>query len=257
MMENSGSMLGSIFTGQAPQPLDVFPIALLELKDNGEIAHFNTAWADLMEPPGDQRNIVDYVHQEDRALWRQALYELRHRPDISFSQRLRFVHPQGELRWFDISLKRRDVRFYLVVNDITQHKRREIALQASQRSALSLLDSMPGLIYRGRNNHDWTMEFVSAGCLQLTGYPAERLMDSHDCTYNSLIHPDDADYVWREVQYALSRHQPYELRYRIRCADNTLKNVWEKGVGIYSDSHEVLGIEGAIFEIANLNGDRK
>ncbi|MDY7564963.1 PAS domain-containing protein [Pseudomonas sp. RTC3] len=249
MAEHSATTLESIFTRQALQYLDVFPIALLELTDKGEITHYNAAWADLMELPGDERNMVEYVHQEDRSLWRQALYELRRRPDISFNQRLRFVHPQGELRWFDISLKRRDVRFYLVVNDITQHKRREIALQASQRSALSLLDSMPGLIYRGRNNHDWTMEFVSAGCLQLTGYPAERLMDSHDCTYNSLIHPDDADYVWREVQYALSRYQPYELRYRIRCADNSIKNVWEKGVGIYSDSREVLGIEGAIFEI--------
>ena len=182
MAEHSASTLESIFTPQALQYLDVFPIALLELTDNGEITHYNTAWTDLMELPGDERNMVEYVHQEDRSLWRQALYELRRRPDISFNQRLRFVHPQGELRWFDISLKRRDVRFYLVVNDITQHKRREIALQASQRSALSLLDSMPGLIYRGRNNHDWTMEFVSAGCLQLTGYPAERLMDSHDCT---------------------------------------------------------------------------
>jgi len=249
MAKHSASSLESIFAHQTQQSLDVFPIALLELTDNGDIAHCNCAWVDLMEAPGDARNIVEYVHQEDRSLWRQALYELRSRPDVSFNQRLRFVHPKGELRWFDISLKRREVRFYLVVNDITQHKRREIALQASQRSALSLLDSMPGLIYRGRNTRDWTMEFVSAGCLQLTGYAAERLMDSHDCTYNSLIHPDDADYVWREVQYALSRHQPYELRYRIRCADNTIKNVWEKGVGIYSDSREVLGIEGAIFEI--------
>lgn len=249
MAQEPVSTPGSVFGRQASQLLDAFPIALLELKDNGEIVHFNSAWSDLMEAPGEGRNIVDYVHQEDRSLWRQALYELRHRPDISFSQRLRFVHPEGDLRWFDISLKRRDLRFYLVVNDSSAHKRREIALQASQRSALSLLDSLPGLIYRGRNNHDWTMEFVSAGCLQLTGYAAERLMDSHDCTYNSLIHPDDADYVWREVQYALSRHQPYELRYRIRCADNSIKNVWEKGVGIYSDSREVLGIEGAIFEI--------
>ncbi|MNR45977.1 PAS fold protein [compost metagenome] len=107
---------------------------------------------------------------------------------------------------------------------------------------------MPGLIYRGRNNRDWTMEFVSAGCLQLTGYPPERLVDNHEFTYNSLILAQDADYVWREVQYALSRQEPFELDYRIRCADQSIKHVWEKGVGIYADTREVLGIEGAIFE---------
>lgn len=246
MMDNRAAALEPL----ANPPLDAFPIALLELRDNGEIARFNSTWVELMERPQDTRLLIDYVHQEDRPLWRQALYELRLRPSIAFNQRLRFVHPAGELRWFEVSLKRRELHFYLVVNDVTAHKRREIALQASQRSASSLLDGMPGLIYRGRNNRDWTMEFVSAGCQQLTGYPAERLMDSHDCTYNSLIHPDDADYVWREVQYALSRQQPYELKYRIRCADGTVKVVWEKGVGIYSDSREVLGIEGAIFEMS-------
>jgi PAS domain-containing protein len=188
------------------------------------------------------------VHQEDRPLWRQALHELRRRPETSFSQRLRFVHPCGELRWFEVSLKRGPQGFYLVAGDITAHKRREIALQASQRSSMSLLDSMPGLIYRGRNNRDWTMEFVSAGCLQLTGYPAERLVDNHEFTYNSLILAEDADYVWREVQYALSRQEPFELNYQIRCADQSIKHVWEKGVGIYADTCEVLGIEGAIFE---------
>lgn len=228
--------------------MDRFPGALLELRDNGQIAHYNLAWAALMDCPGSERNLIDYVHQEDRPLWRQALQELRRRPDTSFNQRLRFVHPSGELRWFDVSLKRGPQGFYLVAGDVTAHKRREIALQASQRSSMSLLDSMPGLIYRGRNNRDWTMEFVSAGCLQLTGYPAERLVDNHEFTYNSLILAEDADYVWREVQYALSRQEPFELNYRIRCADQSIKHVWEKGVGIYADTREVLGIEGAIFE---------
>jgi PAS domain-containing protein len=219
--------------------MDRFPAALLELRDNGQIARFNLAWIELMDRPAPERNLIDYVHHEDRSLWRQALHELHRRPETSFNQRLRFVHPSGELRWFEVSL---------VAGDITVHKRREIALQASQRSSLSLLDSIPGLIYRGRNNRDWTMEFVSAGCLQLTGYPPERLVDNHDFTYNSLILAQDADYVWREVQYALARQEPFELNYRIRCADHSIKQVWEKGVGIYADNREVLGIEGAIFE---------
>ena len=237
------------FASTAPVHLmDRCPGALLELRDNGQIAHYNLAWAALMDCPGSERNLIDYVHQEDRPLWRQALQELRRRPDTSFNQRLRFVHPSGELRWFDVSLKRGPQGFYLVAGDVTAHKRREIALQASQRSSMSLLDSMPGLIYRGRNNRDWTMEFVSAGCLPLTGYPAERLVDNHEFTYNSLILAQDADYVWREVQYALSRQEPFELNYQIRCADQSIKHVWEKGVGIYADTREVLGIEGAIFE---------
>ncbi|WP_018927695.1 PAS domain-containing protein [Pseudomonas umsongensis] len=228
--------------------MDRFPAALLELRDNGQIAHFNLAWVELMDRSGPERNLIDYVHHEDRSLWRRALLELRRRPETCFNQRLRFVHPSGELRWFEVSLKRGYQGFYLVAGDITAHKRREIALQASQRSSMSLLDSMPGLIYRGRNNRDWTMEFVSAGCLQLTGYPPERLVDNHEFTYNSLILAQDADYVWREVQRALSRQEPFELNYRIRCADQSIKHVWEKGVGIYADTREVLGIEGAIFE---------
>jgi len=231
--------------------MDCFAAALLQLRDNGHIVHFNLAWVELMDMPSAQCNLMDYVHHEDRSLWRQALLELQRRPDTTFSQRLRFVHPSGELRWLDVSLKRGEEGFYLVAVDVTAHKRREIALQASQRSSESLLDSMPGLIYRGRNNRDWTMEFVSAGCLRLTGYPPERLVDNHEFTYNSLILEVDADYVWREVQYALSRHEPFELSYRIRCADGSIKKVWEKGVGIYADTREVLGIEGAIFERGN------
>lgn len=254
MSEDSAvrDLLSNVSSGAA---LDRFPVALLELAENGQIIGFNQAWTDLMGTSARMRNALDYVHQEDRPLWLQALAQLCAHPGTSFRQRLRFVHPDGDLRWCEVGLKSVASGFCLVLGDITAHKRRETALQASQRSAISLLDSMPGLIYRGRNNRDWTMEFVSAGCLQLTGYPAERLVDNHDFTYNSLILPEDADYVWREVQYALARQVPFELSYRIRCASGAIKNVWEKGVGIYADNREVLGIEGAIFERTRCVGE--
>ena len=109
--------------------MDGFAAALLELRDNGQIVHFNRAWVELMDQPPAQRNLIDYVHREDRSLWRQALLELQRRPATTFSQRLRFVHPSGELRWLEVSLKRGPGGFYLVAGDVTAHKRREIARQ--------------------------------------------------------------------------------------------------------------------------------
>jgi DNA-binding CsgD family transcriptional regulator len=112
-----------------------------------------------------------------------------------------------------------------------------------------LLDELPGLIYRGDNNPRWPMQFVSAGCLQLTGYPAEYLTRTGESSYGSLILAEYADYIWYCVQCALLQHEPYQLSYRIRCSDGQIKDVWEKGVGLYSAGGEVLGVEGAIFEV--------
>ena len=112
-----------------------------------------------------------------------------------------------------------------------------------------LLDELPGLIYRGDNNPRWSMQFVSAGCLQLTGYPAEYLTRTSEHSYGSLILAEYADYIWYCVQCALLQHEPYQLSYRIRCSDGQIKDVWEKGVGVYSADGEVLGVEGAIFEV--------
>ncbi|WP_271408624.1 LuxR C-terminal-related transcriptional regulator [Pseudomonas sp. Q1-7] len=115
---------------------------------------------------------------------------------------------------------------------------------------LELLDELPGLIYRGDNDRTWYMEYVSAGCLTLTGYTAEYLTRDPKHSYGSLILDEYTDYIWYCVQCALLKREPYQLSYRIRCADGRIKNVWETGVGVYSSSGEVLGIEGAIFERA-------
>jgi predicted signal transduction protein with EAL and GGDEF domain len=40
----------------------------------------------------------------------------------------------------------------------------------SERSKSVLLSNLPGLAYRCNYDPDWTMQFVSAGCLELTGY---------------------------------------------------------------------------------------
>jgi hypothetical protein len=41
----------------------------------------------------------------------------------------------------------------------------EHALQESERSKSVLLSHLPGMAYRCLFDRDWTMQFVSAGCL--------------------------------------------------------------------------------------------
>ncbi|RQS66688.1 diguanylate cyclase [Burkholderia sp. Bp8963] len=234
--------LGSAFDA------DDCPLALLKLDGAGRIAAFNVAWTDAMERPAAGRCFIDYVHPEDRDIWIGMLQRSLAISRGGVRERLRCVRPDGELRWFEVSLKRNADGSSVALSDVTLDRRRETATQAHLRSVEGLVDSIPGLVYRGRNNRLWTMEYVSAGCEGLTGYPRQWFLDGHAHAFGQLIVPDDTDYVWMGVQQALAVRGVFDLQYRIRCADGRIKPVWETGVGIYSASGEVLGVEGAIFE---------
>ncbi|MEB2603427.1 PAS domain-containing protein [Burkholderia cenocepacia] len=232
---------------------DDCPLSLLKLDGAGRIAGFNFAWTDAMERPAAGRRFVDYVHPEDRDIWNGMLQRSRTISRGGVRERLRCVRPDGELCWFEVSLKRKAEGSFVALSDVTLDRRRETSTQAHLRSVEGLLDSIPGLVYRGRNNRLWTMEYVSAGCEELTGYPRRWFLDGHTHAFGQLIVPEDADYVWTGVQQALAVRGVFDLRYRIRCADGRIKPVWETGVGIYTASGEVLGVEGAIFEVRTID----
>lgn len=125
----------------------------------------------------------------------------------------------------------------------------EVALVPTEHSLAVLLRNLPGMAYRCRNDTTWTMEFVSYGCLALTGYTAEELTGSHAVAYNDLIVPDDRQMVWDNVQHAVERRVPFVLVYRIRTKDGQEKWVWEQGMGIPDSTGAVPVLEGFITDI--------
>jgi len=134
-----------------------------------------------------------------------------------------------------------------VVRDITERVSAEEALQESERRLSTLLSNLPGVAYRCRNNHKWTMEFVSDGCYDLTGYTPADLIEDRKLSYGSLIHKDDAARVWTDVQAAVHEHRPYQLTYRIITASGEEKCVWEQGRNVSFD--EEIKLEGFITDI--------
>ncbi len=136
-----------------------------------------------------------------------------------------------------------------IFRDVTERRRIEETVWESQRALSTLLGNLQGMAYRCKNDENWTMEFFSAGVKELTGYDAGDFINNAKLSYASVIHPDDRQYVYDEVQSALLEHRHFQLIYRIVTAAGVEKWVWEKGIGVYSSTGSLLAIEGFIADI--------
>jgi PAS domain S-box-containing protein len=135
-----------------------------------------------------------------------------------------------------------------LVGVAVEHKQAQEALQESQRRLTTLIGNLPGMAYRCRNDANWTMEFVSEGALELTGYPSGDLVDNEKTAFGELIHPDDRKAVWDEVQAALREDRPFQLTYRI-VTPQGVKWVWEQGQGVSTPRGEIVALEGFATDI--------
>lgn len=112
-----------------------------------------------------------------------------------------------------------------------------------------LLSNIAGMVYRCGNNSNWTMYFISDGCYEITGYhPSDLLFDAR-VAYGDLILPSYRNYVYEEVQKALSRGNHFVITYKIRTASGEEKWVREKGCCVWGEDGEIKWLEGIIEDI--------
>lgn len=128
-------------------------------------------------------------------------------------------------------------------------KRDEEALIESERSKSVLLSNLPGMAYRCLFDEYWTMEFVSAGCLGLTGYSPEDLVGNRTLSYNDVIAPDYREIVRESWLKNLEEKRPYRGEYEIVTASGRRKWVLETGQFVLDSSGEVEALEGIIIDI--------
>jgi PAS domain S-box-containing protein len=239
--------------------LDALPHAVFRTDSAGRFDYLSDGWTRLSGfALGDSlgREAVSFLHPADRHRFPGQPGTPVGGPGSSGAVPVRLVHADGEPRWMELHASTLrdhggdDAALAGTFTNITLRVHEERQRMAAQRTLSGLIDDLPGMVYRCRNNRHWTMEFVSQGALGLTGYRPEDLIDNHTRSYASLIHADDSQMVWDGVQLAVDAKQPFDLTYRIVTADGTVKWVWERGKGIISTSGELLGLEGFITDIS-------
>ena len=126
----------------------------------------------------------------------------------------------------------------------------EEALLETQRRLATLVNNLPGMVYRSKKDSHYNMEYISEKCFFITGYTADELIENKFKPFSDLINAEDIVKIQKQVQEAIEAHKPFQLVYRIRTSSGFEKWVWEQGVGIYSEKEdELLALEGFITDI--------
>jgi PAS domain S-box-containing protein len=113
---------------------------------------------------------------------------------------------------------------------------------------LSLMENVPGAIYRAANDSVWKVQRVSDDIERITGYPASDFVDASKRTIVTVTHPDDREPVDQEIRAAIVAGRPFVLEYRIMHADGGIRWVLERGIKTI-DRDGVEWLDGIIFDI--------
>ena len=97
----------------------------------------------------------------------------------------------------------------------------------SQQQLETVIDNLPGYVYRHRNEDGWPLEFVKGSSEDVTGYTPDELEEITSA--EEIIHPEDRKYVQDAVAEGLGDEQRYDLTYRILTKDDEVRWIWERG----------------------------
>lgn len=140
-------------------------------------------------------------------------------------------------------------RFYQSIGrDITDRKRTEEEMRESNKKLSTIINNLRGVVFRCKNDKNWTMQYISDGIYELAGYLPNEFINNKIRTYSSIIDPEDVNIVWNTIHNALETGYLYTIEYRIITSSGNRKWVWERGRGYYEDD-KLVALEGFISDI--------
>ncbi len=147
-------------------------------------------------------------------------------------------------RYVQSSMRAEDLSFSLEQKIVDRTE----ALKASQAALSLTLNSVQGMVYRGRNDAARTLDYVSSGVRELTGYDPEDVA-GRPLFGNHIIYEEDRALVRERIARALGEQVGFELEYRIQHADGSVRWALERGQGVYDDSGRLLHLQGFVTDI--------
>jgi PAS domain S-box-containing protein len=160
---------------------------------------------------------------------------------------LRFeVHDEQRGSWLDMQVFPHDGALAIYARDITEAKRIDAALRASEQRFRRLADSMPQLVFAA--DPDGRFNYINRFGREFTGTRDEMLGDGR----YALLHPDDRQRVRASWTYAIEHGLPYESESRLRRANGSYRWVLSRALPVRGDDGRITEWIGASTDIHEL-----
>lgn len=235
------------------------------LKVNQEIIFLNHSWESMLGYKVQEclnKTLLTFVHPEDKPLAEARITSLiqgkRNKTVVEF----RLIARNGDSHWVELRAKNttayKGERSSIIgtLTDISQMKLTESTKRSHRHLLNALINNTPGMIYRCKNDKNWSFEFVSEGAVDITGYEPYEMIGNPNFSYAQIIHPEDRNIAWDHVQEKIRHQQKFQLLYRIYTRSGGVKWVLEQGKGVFSSAGELLALEGFITDVAQEDGSQ-
>lgn len=239
--------------------LESIPDLIFILNQEGIIIDYHTPDEELLfiSPEGFMnKHIRNSVPKEIANITLAAIEKLFHENKPQFYKYSLMKH--GRTHYFDARMAKYGTdKVFVIVRDITLHHEIEKKIEEQKRQLSSMVNHLPGFVYRCLTYECCTTLYISDKCKDITGYTSSQFTSDNGITINNIINPTYQQAYANEWQRALATKSKFEFRYQITTAQNKDRWVWERGEGIFDDNGELLFLEGYIEDITERRQEKE
>ena len=132
--------------------------------------------------------------------------------------------------------------------DVTERSERRSRLRERERVMSNVLGHMPAVAFQRKMDADWSIEYLSEGCKELTGYEPSDFVGNAVRSWASIISEDDFVAAWHDMQNQFAGGTKYNIEYRVVLPDGEQRWVSERGVGLSGKNGALEDVVGVIFD---------
>ena len=228
---------------------------ILVVDEQGKIISFNRRFVDMWSIPSEFMDSKTHEHALQWASDKLTVPE-------EFLSRVKYLYEhRGEKSHEEISLTDgrtferysaplfgSESQYYGRIwyfRDITERKRAEQELRESESKYKTLINNIPGMIYRARA--DWSAEIIR-GSEVICGYN-EKELNSKEENWLSIIHHDDKERVFEESLKLSKVQKDLVQTYRIITKNGDIRWIEDRKTSLISEEGEFMGLDGIVFNI--------
>ena len=144
------------------------------------------------------------------------------------------------------------VMLFAVMHSNARHRRRMRAaalhLARSRDEFRTLVENVPGVVFRCAIEAPWKVMHISRGITLLTGATPEEFMSGR-VTFGDFILQEDVPSIVAAIENARACHANYEVEYRMRGRDRRIHWVSERGRVAVDVDDKPLRLDGVIIDV--------